>query len=116
MPLPVVNIKGPGKCPKCGSAKKALDQYVEELVTGKYLPKNFLGGNPVKLSVPITDVTNSPLNIQQKIPVLIIDIAVCGEPDCMNIWCDGIVSVEGAAVRQGGPSGPGAPGGMPGAR
>jgi hypothetical protein len=95
MPIPKVNIEGAKKCPSCGSEKKATDQYVKELIKGKYLPSNYPDAY-LQLQVPFMIALQSPLNLQQHIPILIINYAICGE--CFILYVTGITSIEGQAA------------------
>ena len=78
MPFPIINIEGAKKCPSCGSEKLATSDYIAQLKKGLYLPKNF-DEDCLQMQIPFMMALNSPLNIQQQIPILIINFAICSE-------------------------------------
>jgi len=90
MPLPIIKIEGAKKCPKCGSDKRATADYVQELKKGFYLPKDF-NEDCLQVQVAFGQAVQRPLNIQQQVPVLLINFAVCGK--CYTMYVTNITSV-----------------------
>lgn len=92
MPLPQLNIEGAVKCPNCGSEKRATDEYVEELIKARYLPGNY-DKDCLQLQITFMMSLQSPLNIQQVIPMLMINYAICDA--CHTLYVTRILSATG---------------------
>ena len=95
MPLPIVAIEGTKKCPSCGCEKRATEDYIKALKKGLYLPKDFKE-DCLQIQIPFMMAMQSPLNIQQQIPILFINFAVCA--DCFTIYANNIISAAGQAM------------------
>jgi hypothetical protein len=89
MPIPVINIEGAKSCPNCGKEKGVTEDYIQSLKDAGYLPKKY-NLDCLQLQAAFDMALQSPVNIQQIIPVLIITYRVC---ECGMIYWTKIQSI-----------------------